>query len=281
MCGHIARKSAPKRSGLRALSRHRMSKPDPTARQPASSRFNLEEIYADETTLQRYIRLTVGHDAGYLALFGHEFLLGVCTGLPGLLGLGLRNLLYPLAFRGFDRKAYVGRHVTLRCPRQIRLARGVVIDDYAQLIATSQRKDAIALGEGSFVRSFAMLNAGPPGGYIHIGSNSGIGQGTVLYGNGGLTIGNHVMIAGQCFVVASSHNFDDPDTPIRHQGFSASGIVIEDNVWIGAGAKILDGVTIGAGAIVGANAVVNRSVAPGARVGGIPAREIGSKPSSP
>lgn len=51
--------------------------------------------------------------------------------------------------------------------------------------------------------------------------------------------------------------------------------VIGDRVEIGAGAVILGSVEIGAGAIVGANAVVRRDVAPGAIVGGVPAREIG------
>ena len=241
---------------------------------PDARQYSLQDTYGAESNLQRYIRLTVGEGASGWALAGHELLLGLCTGLPGLLGLGLRNWLYPLAFKGFDHKAYLGRNVTLRCPRQINLAAKVIIDDYAQLVATSRRADAIRIGPGTFVRSNAMLNAGPPEGFIHVGRDSGIGQGTILYGNGGLTIGDKVMIAGQCFIVASSHKFDDPTTPVHDQGFSARGITIEDNVWIGAGAKILDGVTIGAGAIVGANAVVTRSVAPKARVAGVPAREI-------
>jgi len=119
-----------------------------------------------------------------------------------------------------------------------------------------------------------MINAGPPDGFVRIGANCSIGQGSILYGNGGLNIGNNVMIAGQCFIVASSHNHEDCEIPMSEQGFSTRGIEIEDNVWIGAGAKILDGVTIGRGAIIGANAVVNRSVPKNARVGGVPARTL-------
>lgn len=236
--------------------------------------YDLERIYGHETRRGRYTRLTVGEGAGLWALAWHELVLGLLTGLPGAPGLLLRGAVYPRVFGGFDRSAVLGRHVTLRCPRQVALGAGVVIDDFAQLIATSRRDPAIEIGEGSFVRSFAMINAGPPEGFVRIGRGSGVGQGTLLYGNGGLTIGDKVMIAGQCAVIASSHVFSDPDVPIREQGYTALGITIGNNVWIGAGAKILDGVTIGDGAIVGANAVVNRPVPAGARVVGVPAREL-------
>lgn len=235
---------------------------------------NLHEIYGDETTWARYIRLTVGEGASPWRLLVHELILGLCYWVPGLVGFGLRRLLYPLAFGGFARCAFVGHHVTLRCPRQISIGAGVVLDDYAQLIATTRQASGIQIGDGTFVRSFACLNAGPPEGFIRIGRNSGIGQGTVLYGNGGLNIGDNVMIAGQCFIVASSHRAEDATRPISTQGFHARGITIEDGVWVGAGVKILDGITIGKGAIIGANAVVTRDVSAGARVGGVPAKPL-------
>jgi maltose O-acetyltransferase len=51
-------------------------------------------------------------------------------------------------------------------------------------------------------------------------------------------------------------------------------IVIQDNVWIGAGAKVLGGVTIHKGAVIGANAVVTRDIPENAIVAGVPARVI-------
>ncbi len=240
----------------------------------ASKAYELHKIYGDEKPLARYKRITVGEGAGNWPLFWHELVLGLCTGLPGLLGLAMRSWLYPRLFKGIESGAYLGKHVTLRCPRQVCIAKGAVVDDYSQIVATSRHANAISIGRNSVLRSFVMVNAGPPEGYVHIGSDSGIGQSTILYGNGGLSIGNKVIIAGQCFIVASSHNFDNPDLPIVDQGYSARGIQIEDNVWVGAGAKILDGVTIGSGAIIGANAVVTRSVAPGDRVAGVPARSL-------
>jgi len=46
-------------------------------------------------------------------------------------------------------------------------------------------------------------------------------------------------------ILAVNHVFDDPDTPIREQGITAQGIVVEDDVWLASGVIVLDGVHIG------------------------------------
>lgn len=74
--------------------------------------------------------------------------------------------------------------------------------------------------------------------------------------------------------MAGTHAFDDLETPIIQQTRISKGIVVEDNVWLGMGAKILDGVTIGRNSIVGVDSVVSRDVAPGTVVLGNPARVI-------
>lgn len=60
---------------------------------------------------------------------------------------------------------------------------------------------------------------------------------------------------------------------IGYNGHS-SAPVIGNNVMITCGAKVLGGITVGDGAIIGANAVVIRDVAPGAVMGGVPARSL-------
>ena len=130
----------------------------------------------------------------------------------------------------------------------------------------------IQIGNYCHIHDFAILAT--YGGDIIIGDHSTVNFYTVLYGHGGLKIGKGVRIGAQVVIVPSNHVFDDPGSFIYLQGDRNQGVTIEDDVWIGAGAKILDGVTIGQGAVVAAGAVVNVNVPRFAVVGGVPAKVI-------
>jgi acetyltransferase-like isoleucine patch superfamily enzyme len=112
------------------------------------------------------------------------------------------------------------------------------------------------------------------GGRITIGKNCSINPYSVIYGHGGVTIGDNVLIAGGTMIIPNNHIYKDVQTPIALQGNDSKGIVIEDDVWIGHGCTILDGVRIGRGSVVAAGAVVNENVEPYSVVGGVPARLI-------
>lgn len=130
----------------------------------------------------------------------------------------------------------------------------------------------IKIGHHCHINDFAVLAT--YGGKILIGDHSTVNFHSVLYGQGGLTIGNGVRIGPHVVIIPSNHVFEDPDVLIYQQGSKSKGIEINDDVWIGAGVKILDGVTIGQGAVVAAGAVVNTDVPPYAVVGGVPAKVI-------
>jgi len=112
------------------------------------------------------------------------------------------------------------------------------------------------------------------GGDVEIGADVSINDLAILYGHGGLRIGRGTRIAAQALFIPSNHVFADPDVLIKDQGETSEGIDIGEDVWVGAGATILDGVRIGRGAVVAAGAVVVRSVEPYTVVGGVPARVI-------
>lgn len=157
---------------------------------------------------------------------------------------------------------------------QIFLGNDVTICKYAtlEIDLSDTGISKIEIGDRTLICSFAMLRT--YGGSIKIGHSSFINSFTILYGHGNLTIGNGCLIGPQVCIVPVNYGFQDRDISLRLQAPSLKGISIEDDVWIGAGATILDGCNIGKGAIIGAGAVVTKSVDPYSIVAGVPAKLI-------
>lgn len=153
---------------------------------------------------------------------------------------------------------------------RISLGANVSVGDHA-LIHCHPSGGEVAIGDGVVVKQFVQVMT-YPGGRITIGAGSSLNPFCVLYGHGGLTLGEKVRIAAHTVLIPANHRFDDPGQAITDQGLVAKGIRVDDDVWIGANCTILDGVAIGRGAVVGAGSVVTRDVAPGAVVAGAPAR---------
>lgn len=163
--------------------------------------------------------------------------------------------------------------------RLLEARRDIIIHPTAR-VALSARIDAtgggsIRIGPRTEIGAGAILNT--HGGDITIGADSSVNELAVLYGHGGLTIGSSVRIATHAVLVPANHGILR-DMQVRSQPQTKLGIVVEDDVWIGAGAKVLDGVTLARGSVIGAGAVVNRSTEPYSINVGIPARQIGTRP---
>jgi len=134
---------------------------------------------------------------------------------------------------------------------------------------------SISIGQRCFIHRGAMLLT--QGGNITVGNNCSIHPYAMLYGQGGLTIGNDVRIATHVIIIPANHGFDNRERPIRMQPETSKGITIGDDVWLGAGAKVLDGVTVATGCVIGAGAVVTKSTEPYGIYAGVPARKIGER----
>ena len=117
-------------------------------------------------------------------------------------------------------------------------------------------------------------------GWVTTGNDVSFGPGCCIYEpRAGLEIGNACLIASGVMICGVEHGFASTDRPIRFQATTNRKIVIEDDVWLGMGAIVLPGVTIGRGSIVGAGAVVSRSIPPFSIARGIPARSYGRRRS--
>lgn len=110
---------------------------------------------------------------------------------------------------------------------------------------------------------------------LALGSRISIHPTCYIDATGGVAIGSDVSIAHQSTILSTSHSWSRPGVPIRDQPLEYRPTKIEDDVWIGAGVRVLGGVTIHSHSIVAAGAVVTKDVAPGSIVAGVPARKVG------
>jgi maltose O-acetyltransferase len=124
-------------------------------------------------------------------------------------------------------------------------------------------------GEGSELRPPFFCDYGR---HITIGARTFINFGLTALDVARITIGDDVQVGPNVQLLTPTHPVE-PD-PRRDKWESARPIVIEDNVWLGGGAIVLPGVTVGANSVVGAGAVVTRSLPPGVVAAGNPARVI-------
>ena len=200
-----------------------------------------------------------------LALFGW---------VPTVAGIGLRAIAYRLIIK-LEGVVAIEKGVRIRFAGQIRLGKGVYLDEGVYLHACP---GGIKIGENTLVMHHAELHVynfrDLPHAGIQIGRDSLIGEFSVLRGQGGITIGDRVYTSPLVQMAAVDHVFSDPERPFVEQGITAQGIVVEDDVWIGAGAIVTDGVRIGRGAVVAAGAVVTQDVPPHSVAAGVPARVV-------
>jgi acetyltransferase-like isoleucine patch superfamily enzyme len=224
---------------------------------------------------QEALRLYLERQASSTARYWLEQAVTALAGwVPTIVGIGLRGVLYRMILR-IDGWAGIERGVRLRFASNIRLHAGSYLDESTYLHACPR---GIEIGERTIVMHGAVLHVynfrGIPRSGIFIGDDSLIGEYTVIRGQGGVVLGDRVYTSPFTQILAVNHVFDDPSRPFVDQGITAQGIVIEDDVWLGAGAIVTDGVRIGRGAVVAAGAVVAEDVPAHTVVAGVPARVV-------
>jgi acetyltransferase-like isoleucine patch superfamily enzyme len=134
---------------------------------------------------------------------------------------------------------------------------------------------SVDIAEGCSIGRYSVIS--PSGGFVSLGRNSLLNVSVALLGNGGIDIGEDVLVGPNTTIVAANHQFGQTDEPINAQSLSAEGITIHDDVWIGAGCTVLDGITLSEGAVVAAGSIVTSSVPENTVVAGVPAEVIDSR----
>lgn len=150
----------------------------------------------------------------------------------------------------------------------------------------------IRLGENCYVQSQAVLNARSGslkigcrfemsetarietrGGAVVIGDNCSINSFSIIYGQGGVRIGNGVRIAANTVIISENHVISK-EVPFFLSGTASKGISIGSNCWIGTGCTVLDGVSISDNVVIAAGSVVTKDCVADSIYAGVPAKRM-------
>ncbi|GCA50774.1 putative acetyltransferase [Sinorhizobium sp. KGO-5] len=144
-------------------------------------------------------------------------------------------------------------------------------------IEGSVRGTRIVVGEASVIDSFVKIKPAGGTGDLTIGRFCYVNSGCVFYTGNGISIADNVLIAANCTFAPVNHAYGDRDRLIREQGFlpSRGGIVVEEDVWIGANSVILDGALLRKGCVIAAGSIVRGEVEAYTVCGGNPLRRLG------
>jgi acetyltransferase-like isoleucine patch superfamily enzyme len=132
----------------------------------------------------------------------------------------------------------------------------------------------LRIGEGTLLEPGCWLTLAPQA-EIEIGAGCFLNRNTMIAAQQRVAIGDHTMLANNCFVGDAAHRFDDPEKPVPWQGFSSKGPVeIGANCWLGVNCVVTSGVRIGERCVLGANSVVTADLPDRVIAAGAPARAI-------
>lgn len=170
------------------------------------------------------------------------------------------------ARRWYHRKRGIDLDPSIRIAAQVKLRRGF----------RDGRPGKIQLGEGCELDCGVLLDAF--GGAIALEKRVFLGPYTVIYGHGGVTVGEQTLIAMHCRILSSNHTVPGRSLLIRDQPDILRPTRIGRDVWLGAGVTVLGGVAIGNGCVVGAGSVVTKDLPPYCIAWGVPAKITVQRP---
>jgi acetyltransferase-like isoleucine patch superfamily enzyme len=151
----------------------------------------------------------------------------------------------------------------LRAHGRVRIGRGVRFHLGAGAVVTLE--DGARIGAGTRFHVH---------GQARIGAGATLGERCVIAAHERVEVGSGARLDDEVVLIDFDHGIAEVERPVRLQSLVTAPIVIGDDAVLAAGATVLRGVVVGRGAHARPRSVVTRDVAPGATVGGVPARPV-------
>jgi acetyltransferase-like isoleucine patch superfamily enzyme len=226
-----------------------------------------------KSAVAKYKEMFLGN-VSFLFFIKYELIMLMFSWVPGALGFALRKVFFKGLFKKIGRGVVFGRNMTIRHPKKIEIGDNVIFDDNSVIDAKGENNKGLLIGNNVLIGRNTTLSC--KGGDIEIGNFSNIGPNNTIISESIVKIGEYVFTAGHVYMIAGgNHSFDRLDIPIWQQpSISKGGILMEDDIWIGASSTILDGVKVGTGAIIGAATLVHKRIKKYTVNLGVPAQMI-------
>jgi len=242
----------------------------------------LIKVYSVEKVFRAFLEIVGSHFKGRAYKIDPGIPLSSMLGLIFTrLGGILRCVAYGIAFRP-SKLLFIESGVVLKNRRLLKLGRGVTLGKNVMINGLSRKGvvlcDGVNLGPYTIIEATGVVTNLGEG--VYIGKSSGIGGFSYIGGAGGVTIGENVIMGQYVSFHSENHISDDVVVPIKFQGVTRKGIVIEDDCWIGAKVTFLDGAHVGRGCIVAAGSVVRGSIEKYSIAAGVPATVIRTRKES-
>lgn len=199
--------------------------------------------------------------------------------IPNRLVLSVFWQRFIMIIRGYlflRKRVFVGKRVKIRNKSNIQFGKNCTLEDSVKIDAYARKK--IILGENVKIGAYSILSSTSHfshfGEGVIMGNNSAVGEYSYFGAAGGIQIGDNVIMGQYISFHSENHIFDNKSTSIREQGTTSKGIVLGNNIWVGAKVTFLDGTKIDDNCVVAAGAVVKGEFPKNCVIGGVPAKII-------
>lgn len=199
--------------------------------------------------------------------------------IPDRLVLSVFWQRFIMIVRGYlflKKRVFVGKRVKIRNKSNIQFGKNCTLEDHVKIDAYARKK--IQFGENVKIGAYSILSSTSHfshfGEGVKMGNNSAVGEYSYFGAAGGILIGDNVIMGQYISFHSENHIFNNKNTSIREQGTTSKGIVLGNNIWVGAKVTFLDGAKIDDNCVVAAGAVVKGEFPKNCVIGGVPAKII-------
>ncbi len=227
----------------------------------------------DKSQFRRYRDLCYG-DTSLGHLLWAEFVVFFFGWIPGAAGVFLRSKIYPSLFAEVKGKLLIGRNVTFRHFKKIKLGSGVIIDDNAMIDAKGENNFGITIGDNVFIGRGTIVYC--KNGNIRLEDSVNFSSNCTVFSSNSLIVGAGTMIGAYSYFLSGGEYDYKSEVPFAEQsGMETKGeTIIGRNCWVGARVTVLDASRIGRHCVIGANSLVNGAIEANSLAVGAPAKKI-------